>query len=285
MSAATLTPTPVPEGIPAKPGVTFPRLVRSEWIKFWTVRSTVWTVSVMAVVVVALVALISLIIAQNVGEMDAGDGLPALVPYSVAVNLASLAVVVLGVLTITGEYTTGMIRASLSAAPRRTPVLWAKLVVLGGSMMVIATVVVALAAAVQTPILSPKNVALDLGDAETVRVLFGNALYLATITVFAFAFGALLRHSAAAMASVLGLLLVVENAVLAIPWRPLEYVRPFMPASAGYRVAQPQEMIDAMNDQMGRGIELSAWGGYAVLVGWVLVLLAVAAVLLKRRDA
>lgn len=283
MSAVATAPRP--QSIPQDARVTFGHLVRAEWIKFWSVRSTVWTLSIMAVVMVAMVSLVSLTIAANIDDMSPGDGPAALVPFTVAVNMASLAVVVLGVLTITGEYTTGMIRASLAAAPRRTPVLWSKLVVLASTIFVIAVVVVAISVAVQTPIMSSKNAGLDLGDADTQRVLLGNALYLTMIALLAFAFGALLRHSAAAMATVLGLMLVVETVVNAIPWEPLEYVRPFLPSSAGSKITQPQIMVDFMNEASGKGVEFGPWGGFAVLVVWVAVILGAAALLLKKRDA
>jgi len=263
---------------------TFGRQLRSEWLKFWTVRSTIWTLSVMVVGMIGLVVLISFPMRSAVGDfMTAEEALWA--PFEFAVNMGSLAVVVLAVLTITGEYRTGMIRASVTAAPRRTPVLWSKLVILFAVVLVAAAVAIVLAFALQAPIMSSLDASIDLGDAESQRRLFGNVLYLATIGAFAFAVGALLRHSAAALATVLGLMLVVESLVRGIPWEPLEYVRPFMPSSSGYLLASSQESIDSMNAMAGHGIHLSAWGGYAVLVGWVVVLLGLAAVLLKRRDA
>jgi ABC-2 type transport system permease protein len=283
MSAVATAPRP--QSIPADAHVSFPRLVRAEWIKFWSVRSTVWTLSIMALAMIALVTLISLAVTASIGEMSAEDGPIGLVPFTFAVQMASIAVVVLGVLTISGEYTTGMIRASLAAAPRRTPVLWSKVVVLASTIFIISLVVVAISVAVQMPILNGKNVGLDLGDGDTQRVLVGNALYLTMISLFAFAFGALLRHSAAALATVLGLVLVVETVVNAVPWEPLEYVRPFLPSSAGSKITQPQLMVELMNEVGGKGVDFGPWGGFAVLVVWVLVILGIAAVLLKKRDA
>jgi ABC-2 type transport system permease protein len=283
MSAVATAPRP--QSIPADAHVSFPRLVRAEWIKFWSVRSTVWTLSIMALAMIALVTLISLAVTASIGEMSAEDGPIGLVPFTFAVQMASIAVVVLGVLTISGEYTTGMIRASLAAAPRRTPVLWSKVVVLASTIFIISLVVVAISVAVQMPILNGKNVGLDLGDGDTQRVLVGNALYLTMISLFAFAFGALLRHSAAALATVLGLVLVVETVVNAVPWEPLEYVRPFLPSSAGSKITQPQLMVELMNEVGGKGFDFGPWGGFAVLVVWVLVILGIAAVLLKKRDA
>ncbi len=278
----TMTTTPdAPAYAPTAPAarVTFGHLVRAEWIKFWSVRSTIWTLSLMAVAMIALVSLISMVL-RSQGE---GGNETGLMPFLIAVNFASLALVVLGILTITGEYSTGMIRASVAAEPRRTPVLWSKLAVLGGITLVISALTVAVAALIQTAILG-SSLALDLGSPEVLRPLAGNALYLTGIALFAFAWGALLRHSAAAMATVFGLLLVVETAVNAIPWHPLTYIRPFLPSSAGSRITMTDETIASVNS-MSEGIQLNAWQGYGVLVAWIVVLLALAAVLLKRRDA
>jgi len=284
MSAVTTSPASAAPTSTSPLRWTFGRQLRSEWLKFWTVRSTIWTLSVMVVGMVGLVALISLAMRSAVGDFMTVD--EALwTPFEFAVNMGSLAVAVLAVLTITGEYRTGMIHASVTAAPRRTPVLWSKLVILFAVVLVASAVAVLLAFVLQKPIMASLDGSIDLGDPESQRRLFGNVLYLATIGAFAFAVGALLRHSAAALATVLGLMLVVESLVRGIPWEPLEYVRPFMPSSSGYLLAQSQERIDTINAMAGHGIHLSAWGGYAVLVGWVVVLLGLAAVLLKRRDA
>ena len=284
MTTTTDRPVATPADRADAHRVTFGHLVRSEWIKFWTLRSTIWTLAIMVVAMVGIVALVT-------GLGDSGDaggdpdaagpiGLIALTP---AVNLASLAVVVLGVLTITGEYTTGMIRSSLAAAPRRTPVLAAKAVVLGASIFVAAAVAVALSYGVE--LLTLGDDAPDLSSSETQRILLGSVLYVTTIALFAFALGALLRHSAAAMATVLGLMLVIEPVISVIPWQPLKYVAPFLPSSAGGKVLQPDAMIALQNQATTVGADLSAWQGFAVLVVWVVVVYAAAALLLRRRDA
>jgi ABC-2 type transport system permease protein len=111
----------------------------------------------------------------------------------------------------------------------------------------------------------------------------GVPLYLTAIALLAFAIGALLRHSAGALATVLGLLLVVENLFM-IPWKPLQHISPFLPGTAGARVLMTQASLDAMA-QGSVGAILSPWQGYAVLLAWVAVLLSTAAVLLRRRNA
>lgn len=282
MSAATATHQAQPAA-PARSGqrVTFPRLLRSEQIKLWTVRSTPWVLGITAVVIVGLTALFAAVATNHPEQITDPTtiGLDALQP---GVFFAQLAVAVLGVLTITGEYGTGMIRSSLSAAPRRTPVVWSKLVVLFVTIVVVTAVAVAIALAVQTPILG-SDYGLDFGDSQVQRVIVGIVLYLATIAALAFAIGALLRHSAAALATVLGLLLVLEN-LFFIPWKPLSYIHPFLPSTAGGKIISSDSSIVSQNNGMN-GPDFTAWQGYGVMVAWVALLLGFAIWRLKKRDA
>lgn len=264
--------------------LSFPRVVRSEWIKFRTLRSTIWTLAITLLVIVGIMTLFSAIAAaQSNDPGGAGGAGGSIAVLSIAASLASLAVIVLGVLAITSEYSTGMIRSTLAAVPRRLPALWAKGVVLAVSIFVVTTVAVAISMAVMQLFLGAKGLALDLGDSETVRILVGTPLYLSAIALFAFAIGALLRHSAAALATVLGLLLVIESLFL-IPWKPLQLISPFLPGTAGSKILMPSEDLDSLS-QVTAGVVLSPWQGYGVLLIWVAVLLAAASVLMKRRNA
>ena len=262
--------------------LTFPRVVTSEWIKFRTLRSTIWTLAITVVVMVGIVTLFSVFFGkQPSGAQDSGGG--SIIVFTIAASMAQLAVVVLGALVITGEYSTGMIRSTLTAVPRRLPALWAKGVVLAVSIFVVSSVAVAISVGVMQIILGAKGLAPDLGDGETVRILVGTALYLTAIALFAFAMGALLRHSAATLAAVLGLLLVIES-LFQIPWRPLQLISPFLPGTAGANIMAPQSQLDLLS-QHAVGAALSPWQGFGVLLAWVAVLLTAAAVLLRRRNA
>jgi len=264
--------------------LTFPRIVNSEWIKFRTLRSTIWTLALTVVLMVGIVTLFSAIGAsQSTDAGSAGDGGGSIVVFSIAASMAQLAVTVLGVLVITGEYSTGMIRSTLAAVPQRLPALWAKGVVLAVSIFLVSTVAVAISLTVMQLILGSDGLAPDLGDTDTVRVLVGTPLYLTAIALFAFAIGALLRHSAGALTTVLGLLLVIENLFL-IPWKPLQTISPFLPGTAGSKILMSQEQLDALS-QITTGAVLGPWQGFAVLLAWVVVLLGAAAVLLRRRNA
>ena len=282
-TSVLLSPATSSQGNPPADDVrlTFPRIVRSEWIKFRTLRSTVWTLAITLLLMVGIVTMFSAIFASQEGAGN--DGTDSTVVFTIAANLAQLAVVVLGVLVITGEYSTGMIRSTLAAVPRRLPALWAKGVVLAVSIFLVSTVAVGISLGVMQLFLGAKRLAPDPHDAETVRILVGVPLYLTAIALLAFAIGALMRHSAGALAAVLGLLLVVENLFL-IPWKPLQHISPFLPGTAGSKILMPKAQIDSIS-QGAVGAVLGPWQGYAVLLVWVVVLLTAAAVLLRRRNA
>jgi len=163
--------------------------------------------------------------------------------------------------------------------------------VLGAKALVLAAVVAVtslLGMAVAYPATLPWHDALgatlDLGDGETVRILLGLPLYLVGVALLALAIGALVRRTAGAMATVLGLLLVVETVFALVPVRFFEVVSPFLPATAGQRLLLDAESM-ALTDAMRDAAHLTPWQGYGVMLAWVVVLGAVATVLLRRRDA
>ncbi len=251
--------------------VTFGRLVRSEWIKIWSLRSTWWVLPITVLAQAGFAWLFAYFGTRATAGMDyevtAGDIVGG-------VQMAQLAICVLAVLAISGEYSTGMIRSTLSTSPTRLPALLAKglvVVVVAWATGLVATIA---SWAVTYPVLGSEH-RLDLGDAVNQRILLGTPLYLAAIALLAYGIGAMLRHSAAALATVLGLLLVVEVLFASIPWDVLTKAQPYLPMSAG-----SQLVMTGFPDAV-----LSPWEGYGVLVAWGVVALAGAAVLLKRRDA
>jgi ABC-2 type transport system permease protein len=273
--------------------VTFPRVLHSEWIKFWTLRSTIWTVGATIVVMAGVSFLAVFFTAQAAasGATRRGEDpaqLTALLhdPSIIlqGATMAQLTIAVLGVLTITGEYSTGMIRSTLTAVPKRLPALWAKAIVLTVISALTAIVAIALSWAVTLPTLRSHNAAIKFADSETQRILLGGVLYLVGIALLAFVIGALLRHSAAALATVLGLLLVIEGVFQVIPATFFRDVSPFLPSTAGRQIFSTQAAIDQLR-LTSTGPVLEPWQGYGVMILWVVVLLAVAAVLLRKRDA
>jgi len=285
---ATSPPATSPPQSPAgQEPLTFARVVLSEWIKFRSLRSTVWTLATTLLVILGIVSVFCAFIASSVpagtsGNVD-GVGTSTFV-FGIAAGLAQLPVVVLGVLIVSGEYSTGMIRSTFAAVPKRLPALGAKAVVLAGSVFVVSMLAVGLSLGIMALWLGSSGLAPKLGDEGTVRIVMGLPLYLSAIALFAFAIGALLRHSAGALATVLGLLVVIENVFL-FPWRPLELVGRFMPSNAGTKIMMVQEQLDTISQSSGGVPQLGPWQGYGVLLAWVAVMLTAAAVLVRHRDA
>jgi ABC-2 type transport system permease protein len=293
---STLTNTATAGGIAVRRSanhrVTFAHVLQSEWIKFWSLRSTLWTLA-STVVVMAAVSYIAVFFTAR----DAFD--PATKPEDAALlvtmlhdpsivltgaDLAKLVVAVLGVLIVTGEYATGMIRSTLTAVPKRLPALWAKALVLTVATAGAAAVGAVLSWVVALPTLQAHDAALDLGDPQTRRILLGGVLYLVAVSLLAFAIGAIVRLSAAALATVLGLLLVVEVTFRTIPADFFRNVSPFLPGTAGHQLLATQAGIDQARATSSAPV-LDPWTGFGVMLAWVAVLLFVAAVLLRRRDA
>ncbi|HEY0185980.1 MAG TPA: ABC transporter permease subunit [Cellulomonas sp.] len=288
MSAATATPTTHAAHRPdPRVRVTFTRLVRSEWIKLWTVRSTWWLVPITIVVQVGFAWLMAFFTVQQLdnGTISVADVGPiTATDLAQGLLLAQLTIAVLAILTITGEYSTGMIRSTLTAAPRRLPALWAKGLVVIVITFLTGVVGTALSWAITYPVLG-ETYRIDLGSEINQRVLLATPLYMVGIALLAFAIGALLRHSAAALATVLGLLLVVETLFSALPIHVLRLISPFLPSSAGQQVlSSSTESIESLRAASDVAV-LTPWQGFGVMIAWGLVLLAVASVLLRRRDA
>jgi ABC-2 type transport system permease protein len=290
----TTTTVAAPTAVAARPEhrVTFPRVLRAEWVKFWSLRSSGWTVAA-TVAVMAAVSWLAVFFtareatAPDTAPQDAATLTAMLHDPSIVLTgteLAKLVVAVLGVLIITGEYSTGMIRATLTAVPRRLPALWAKATVLVGVTAVTVTVAEALSWAVALPTLRGHDAALALGQGETQRILVGGVVYLAGIALLAFAIGAIVRVSAGALATVLGLLLVVEVMFRTMPADFFRTVSPFLPATAGHQLLATQDSLEQARATSSAPV-LDPWVGFAVMAAWVVAALAVAAVQLRRRDA
>lgn len=277
MTAATVA---LPQLAPARSGLSFPRVLHAEWIKFRSVRATLWTLPLTAVAMAGLAVLQ----AWGISTLETTEGFTAAGIITGGTFLAQVAVAVLAILTITGEYSTGQIRSSVAAVPRRLPLLWSKAIIIFGAVVAVSVVGLALSWLAAKPFLDRSGLTLDLGAGENLRVLAGGALYLGAIALFAFAVGAILRHSAGALALILGLLLVLENVFAALPFRFFEVISPFLPSTAGSRVMLDDAAI-AERNAMFDGADLTAWQGYGVLLVWVLLLMTVAAVLMRRRDA
>jgi ABC-type transport system involved in multi-copper enzyme maturation permease subunit len=255
--------------------VTFPRAVTSEWIKLVSLRSSWITFAAAVVAIVGLGALVSYVTNTHWSHMRPEERLTFdPVGRSLGgVELAQLAIGVLGVLVVTGEYATGMIRSSLMAVPRRWPVLGAKLVVFSACTFVLSIVSAFAAFLLGQQLLGSHGT--TLGAPHVLRAVIGVALYLTVVGALAVGLGFVLRSTAGGIATLVGLLLVLPGLARLLPdtWQP--HIVPYLPSNAGAGVW-------AVQSEPGM---LSAWTGFAVFCAWAAAALLLGAVVLKRRDA
>ncbi|MGY1631670.1 ABC transporter permease subunit [Geodermatophilus sp. SYSU D01186] len=263
--AWTRTETPAPG---------FDAAVRAEWIKFWTVRSTIWSVVAMFVLGAGLTTLVCALAAEDLAAGDTGEPAGAFVTWGMM--FAQVTAILLGTLAVTGEYGTGMIRATLAATPRRGTVLAAKAVVLTGTLFVAGTLTALAGYLAGNWFLDREGIGLALTDDGVLRALVGSGLYMAGLGLLAAAVGLLVRHTAAALSIVLGLVFVVGNMVMLLPDAWGEWATKLMPGNAGGRIATPESFNPML---------LDPWAGFAVFAAEVAVLLAIAATTFSRRDA
>jgi len=262
-------------------GLTFGGVLRSEWIKLRTLRSTVWCCVIIVVLTVGLGALLAATVNTQGALPYARQQSIWLQVSTLGITFAELVSAVLGALVITGEYGTGMIRSTLTAVPTRIPALVAKALVFGATTFVIGLVSIVLAALASTPSLAAHGVHADFASAHTWWIFVGGAGYLAIIGMISLSIGAIIRNSAGGIAASLGLVLVLPTVVGIIAgltkadWATK--VGDYLPSSAG---GQMYAAVHAPGADV-----LEPWQGFVVVVIWLVVLFAVAATLLKRRDA
>lgn len=250
--------------------VTLPRLMLSEWTKLRSVRSTVWSLLVAVVFIVGLSVVVPEV---RMHHLRPGEHIDNPLELTLGgVQIAQLAIGVLGVLVITGEYATGMIRASMAAAPRRLPVLWSKLIVYGATVFALTAPAAFIAFFIGHAILNPHHQAVAFGAHSVVRALIGAALYLTVIGLFGLSLGAIVRNTAGGIAAFAAIMFVLPPLMNVLPVSWNNAISPYLPLQAGERVLQLQ------------GGTLSPWQGFAVLCGYVAAAIVVAAVLLRRRD-
>ncbi|MDR5699886.1 ABC transporter permease subunit [Agromyces aerolatus] len=268
--------------------LSFAGVLRSEWIKLRSLRSTVWSYAIVIVIALGMALIMSLSLVNGMGGVNRGGDLAAMpVEQQVALVVQSttfgvlfgqLVAGVLGVLVITGEYSTGMIRSTLTAVPRRTPALAAKAVVLFVSTFVVGLVATLGAYGVTSIVVAGSGVSVSLLEPAIFLPVLGAALYLALVAVFALAIGTIVRSSAGGIAAVLGLILLLPTVLQMIPAEWPGEVIPYLIGSAGTGIFMSATAWPA-------GDELGAWVSLFVVLGWVVAAMAGALALLKRRDA
>ncbi len=258
--------------------VTQARVVLSEWTKLRSLRSTRWSFLAAVILTIGLPALISTVISSHWSHMDPREQAQRN-PMDAAlagVNVSQLAIGVLGVLVITGEYSTGMIRASLGAVPKRLPVLWGKALVFAAATLALMIPSVVVAFFVSQAIFRNHHILqISFSAPHVARAVIGGGLYLTVIGLFALALGALVRNTAGGIALFAGVLFVIPPLMNVLPSSWNNAISPYLPSSAGR---------DVFALTTG-GSDMSPWGGFALFCGYTVAALALAAFALVRRDA
>ena len=257
--------------------VTLPRVLRSEWTKLWSLRSTRWSLLFAFIAMAGLGPLIAAIQMSRWNQLGPGERLHFnAIDHSLGgFNLAQLAIGVLGVLVISGEYSTGQIRSSLMAVPRRLPVLWAKLIVFAAVAFALMLVGALIAFFSSQAIFTQHHVNVALGHAPALRVLFGVVLYMTLTGMLCTALGAILRSTAGGISTWVGLLFVLPGINAILPSSISNAINPYLPANAGAVLAHA-----------GRDAHtLQPWAGFGLYCGYTALAIAIAAYLLVRRDA
>jgi ABC-2 type transport system permease protein len=262
---------PVPRG-----RASFSGALRSEFTKIRSVRSTYWTLLALVLVTIGIGALASGGTASHSGQIDRASFDPTQLSLG-GLYVGQLIIAVLGALTVTSEYSTGMIRTSLSVQPRRGTLFAAKAVVFGAVALVTGLVASFAAFFVGQAFLSGKNLNATLSQPHVLRAVIGGALFLAVCGMLAFGLGALLRHTAAAITAAIGLLFVLSILVNFLPQSWQDNVDKWMPAIAGSQIWTTKVSADAH--------QFSAWTGFAVFAAYAAIAIIGGLVLFRKRDA
>jgi hypothetical protein len=216
-------------------GVTQQRVILSEWTKFHSLRSTKVVLAVAAVLTVGFAAIVGAVVAAQWDTLDPisrAKFTPATDPLQ-GVALSQLAIGVLGVLLITGEYATGMIRSSLTVVPRRLPMLWGKLAVFAAVVGAVCLASTFVAFYTGQVMLSRKGLDVGITSPHAIRGVLGAAVYLVIIGIIGLGLGTLLRNTAAAISGLVALLFVLPIVLNFFPRSVSHYVAPYLPDSAG----------------------------------------------------
>lgn len=280
-------------------GITQSRAVVSEWIKFRSLRSTWWSIGIALLISVGLGILFSDLRGNDIATHGGFE--PDQTELSLrGFYLAQLAIGVLGVLFITGEYSTGMIRATLAAAPKRVPVWVAKVAIFAAAIFLITLVAAFVAFLGGQAVLSGFHVhgtfltgpdgnigfstdragswhslGVPISHPGSVRAIFGAALYMVGIGLLGLGCGFIIRNTGGAIAALFGLVLVLPLLAQALPSSLEQDVSKYLPLMAGTAGMTTQSSTD----------QLSPWAGLGVFALYVVAALGIGLYVLRRRDA
>jgi cation transporter-like permease len=260
----------IPDGRTETTGrVTASHVLAAEWIKARGTRSTWWLVggSIASIAAAGISPALTFVLANDTTSGVAQDATGGALN---GVSFTQLLVAAFGVLVVSSEYGSGLVRATFTAVPARLPVLVGKAVVVA-VLTVVATSITALATfGAARAVLDPAGVHVSLSTPGVLRAVLGAALFLAVSAVFGTAFGWIVRSTAGALAATVGFLFLLPVVGLLLPG-----ITPYLPSNAGTAVMQVGS---------GSGL-LPPWVGFGLFTAYAVVALATAALLVRRRDA
>jgi len=257
--------------------VTQLRVAVSEWTKLRSLRSTRWSLLVAIVLGIGFPILFATVLSNrwsHLSPRERSHRHPLDVALS-GVQVSQLAIAVLGVLVISGEYSTGMIRSTFLAVPKRLPVLWAKAGVFAAVTFVLMLPTVLIAFFGSQAILRDHDILqISFSHPGVARTVIGGAVYLTLVGVFALGLGAIVRSTAGGIALFAAIMFVIPPLLNILPSDWYDAINPYLPSTSG----------DAIFSLTHGSDTLSPWPGFALFAGYAALSLAVAAVLLVRRD-
>jgi ABC-2 type transport system permease protein len=280
-AASSTVETPPPDDtitrMPRPRGPVLPAVVRSEWTKIRSVRSTVWSLVATFGITVGLGALFCFAYVRRYDHLGLRQRLTFDPTFQSlrGLFLAQIAIGVLGVLVVSSEYATGLIRTTLTAVPQRRTLLAAKAVVFGAVAIVVSMMSVFAAFFVGQAVLDRKHLGVSLGDPRVLRAVLGAGVYLAIVGLLGLALGAIVRRTAGAIATLFAVVLVLPLLTRALPNPWDTDIGKFLPAELGAALfnVRPDTSL------------LSPGPALVVALVWLVITFTIAAILITRRDA
>lgn len=252
------------------------QVVRSEWTKIRSVASTMWTLSLAVVITIALGMLIAALSNHefhNMSDKDRRSFDPTFISFA-GMSLGQLAMIVFGVLVVSNEYSTGMIRTSLAAVPRRGILLFSKIAVAAGLALVVGTMTTFVAFFMGQSMLGSHRA--SIGDPHVLRAVIGGGLYMTLIAVFSMGVATMLRSSMLSLGILMPFFFLISNILGNVS--ATKKIGRFLPDQAGSKIMQ---VVTPISDDTPYG----PWGGLGIMALWVLAALAGGYAVLKERDA
>jgi ABC-2 type transport system permease protein len=274
---STLTPSVRLPQLETTGRVAFHRVLLSEWTKLRSVRSTAWSLVAGFLLTIAFPVIFAFVTRSHWSSMSPSDraGRHPLDIALAGVNVAQLAIAVLGVLLISAEYSTGSIRSTFTAVPRRLPVLWAK--ILDYAVVTLVLMVPAVLAsffASQAILHSIPQLHISFTQAGVARSVLGGAVYVMLVGIFALAIGAIVRNTAGGIATFAAIFFVLPPLMFTLPTSWNNAISQYLPSEAGRQIFGLHHAAHQLRPLTG-GLIFVAYCAAAVLI---------AAVLLARRD-